>query len=190
MLPISYTIPSHLLTVGSDPFAQGPYGDVYEGTLNDSKVCIKRVRMYTQEGPEKAIKVRRRRCCFPCPPLLTKFADLLPRGRNMETFVTYEHNTPAGYHHHSLSAHFQLDVWRGPSGIHQEAPRCRAACTRGCRSCDVYPMLTSITSCATSQRGSATSIPAMWFTEILGEYVVVLDPVKLLHSHSARQTSL
>ena len=66
MLPISYTIPSHILTVGRDPFAQGGYGDVYEGSLNGSKVCIKRVRMYTQEGPEKAIKVHR--CCR-CSPI-------------------------------------------------------------------------------------------------------------------------
>ena len=70
--------------MGPDPFVQGPYGDVYEGTHDGSKVCIKRVRMYTQER-EKVIKVRRH---FLCPPLLTKFADLLSRGRNMETFVT------------------------------------------------------------------------------------------------------
>ena len=31
---------------------------MYQGTLNDSNVCVKRIRVYTQEGPQEATKVR------------------------------------------------------------------------------------------------------------------------------------
>jgi len=58
ILPESYTIPSHLLNVDPEPFASGAYGDVYEGTLDGLRVCIKRVRVYTQDGPQKAARVR------------------------------------------------------------------------------------------------------------------------------------
>ena len=57
MLPTSYTPPSQNLTVGDRPVASGGSGDVYEGTLNRSKVCVKRVRMYSSDGSEVATKV-------------------------------------------------------------------------------------------------------------------------------------
>ena len=31
---------------------------MYGGTLDGLKVCIKRVRVYTQDGPQKAARVR------------------------------------------------------------------------------------------------------------------------------------
>jgi len=65
-------IPSHLLTIGPNPFAQGGHGDVYEGTLDGSKVCIKRVRVYVQEE-ENAIKVHH--CCSFFPVRITNEAQ-------------------------------------------------------------------------------------------------------------------
>ncbi|KAF9644326.1 kinase-like protein, partial [Thelephora ganbajun] len=56
ILPTSYTISPHLLNISRDPFAQGGFGDVYQGTLDGSEVCIKRVRVYTQDGPQKVTK--------------------------------------------------------------------------------------------------------------------------------------
>jgi hypothetical protein len=53
MLPTSYTVASHLLDVGSRPVASGSSADVYEGIFNGSKVCVKRIRTYFYEGPEK-----------------------------------------------------------------------------------------------------------------------------------------
>ena len=161
IFPTSYTIPSDRLTTGPDPFAQGGYGDVYEGTLDGSKVCIKRVRMYIQEGPENALQVHHRFRCSPCPPLLTKLTDLLPRGCDVEAVDTSKHLTPAGHYYYTVPARFKLDGWWGPTGVHQEEPRCRAAWTRGCPSCRVYSLLTCITSYATSLRASATSIPVV-----------------------------
>ena len=58
ILPTSYTLSPHLLNVGSEPFASGGRGDVYEGTLDGSRVCIKRVKVYTQGDPQKAARVR------------------------------------------------------------------------------------------------------------------------------------
>ncbi|KAF9642287.1 kinase-like protein [Thelephora ganbajun] len=55
ILPTSYTI-SHPLNISPDPFARGGFGDVYQGILDGSKVCIKRVRVYTQDDPQKATK--------------------------------------------------------------------------------------------------------------------------------------
>ena len=57
MLPTSYTLSSQRLDVNSQPAASGDSADVYEGTLDGSKVCIKRVRIYSQKdsqtGPTK-----------------------------------------------------------------------------------------------------------------------------------------
>ena len=58
MLPTSYMLSASLLHIETDPFASGGYGDVYHGTLDGSRVCIKRVRVYVKEGPKKATKVR------------------------------------------------------------------------------------------------------------------------------------
>ena len=65
ILPPSYTLSSRILGIGPHPVAAGGSGDVYEGTLNDSRVCIKRVRIYSKEGPKKATKVRYRHHHFP-----------------------------------------------------------------------------------------------------------------------------
>jgi hypothetical protein len=48
-----------------EPFAEGGYGEVYKGVLDGSRVCIKRVRVYTKDAPEKARKVRYYVVAFP-----------------------------------------------------------------------------------------------------------------------------
>jgi hypothetical protein len=57
ILPSSYTLSPSLLNVSPHPVASGGPGDVYEGILDGSKVCIKRIRVYSKDGPKKAIKV-------------------------------------------------------------------------------------------------------------------------------------
>ena len=110
ILPTSYTRSSHLLGIGPNPFASGGYGDVYEGSLDGLRVCIKRVRVYAHDGLQKATKVRFRCRRFSCSPSLIQLADLLPRSRNMETVDTPEHLTLAGHHYRSPPTHFGLDV--------------------------------------------------------------------------------
>ncbi|KAF9789483.1 kinase-like domain-containing protein [Thelephora terrestris] len=55
-LPTSYTFPSQVLAIGNRPVASGGSGDVYEGTLNGCKACVKQVRVYSKDGPDKATK--------------------------------------------------------------------------------------------------------------------------------------
>ena len=50
---------THVLNIDPNPFAWGGYGDVFKGTLDGSRVCIKRIRVYTDDDPKKAAKVRR-----------------------------------------------------------------------------------------------------------------------------------
>ena len=59
ILPTSHIILSPLLITSSHPVTSGSFGDVYEGTLDGSKVCAKRVRVYPEDGPAGA----RRVCC-------------------------------------------------------------------------------------------------------------------------------
>ena len=58
ILPTSYTPLSDFLSIDPDPFAGGGYGDVYKGTLGDSRVCVKRMRVYTNDDPQKTAKVQ------------------------------------------------------------------------------------------------------------------------------------
>jgi len=44
ILPTSYTPSLHPLNIDSEPFASGSVGDVYHGSLNGSRVCVKRMR--------------------------------------------------------------------------------------------------------------------------------------------------
>ena len=57
ILPTPYTLPSLVFTVDRRPVAAGDYSDVYEGKLGGSKVCVKRVRVYSMAGPEGATRV-------------------------------------------------------------------------------------------------------------------------------------
>ncbi|KAF9645424.1 kinase-like protein [Thelephora ganbajun] len=56
ILPTPYTLSNELLDIGPNPFASGGFGDVYHGTLNGLRVCVKRVRVYTRDGPQKVAK--------------------------------------------------------------------------------------------------------------------------------------
>ncbi|KAF9646907.1 hypothetical protein BDM02DRAFT_2871174 [Thelephora ganbajun] len=56
ILPTSYTLSTDLLKIDPDPFVVGGFGDVYRGILNGSSLCIKRVRVYIKDNPQKAAK--------------------------------------------------------------------------------------------------------------------------------------
>ena len=57
ILPISYTLLPSFLDISRHPFASGGSGDLYEATLKSSKVFVKRGRVYSKDGPGKAITV-------------------------------------------------------------------------------------------------------------------------------------
>jgi len=92
---------------------------VYVGTIDGSRVCVKRTLVYTKDGPEKATKVCHRRHRFPRLPSLTKLPELLPRSRGLEMLEAPEHRPLSGHHYHTLPARFELDAWRATSGVHR-----------------------------------------------------------------------
>ena len=65
ILPTSFYLSPDLLNTASHPFASGGYGDMSEGTLDGSKVRIKRVRVYTRDDTQEAINVRFDVVAFP-----------------------------------------------------------------------------------------------------------------------------
>jgi hypothetical protein len=84
-----------LLNIGHHPVASGGSGDVYEGTFDGSKVCVKRIRVYSNDGPEKAIKVYHR-TSLSLLDIADATTDALPGGCGVETLETQEHRPLLG----------------------------------------------------------------------------------------------
>ena len=160
ILPTSYTVSHSLLSINRQPAASGGSGDIYEGTLNGSRVCVKRVRVYSKYGPGKATKVRHRFNHFSLPRLLTSITDSLPGGRGVETFDTPKHRSPPGYHPKTSPAHLGMDAWWGSDGLYQEEPRRRPTWSRRYLLVAFNPTLTPAASYLMSQTASTTSTPA------------------------------
>ncbi|KAF9647775.1 kinase-like protein [Thelephora ganbajun] len=51
ILPQSHILPASLLSVAEQPIASRGSCDAYEGFFDNSKVCVKRLRVYSMEGP-------------------------------------------------------------------------------------------------------------------------------------------
>ena len=104
MLPASYALSQSLLNIDRLPVASGGPGDVYGGRLEGLRVCVKRVRVYSEDDPEKAAQVR---CYFIASllPLLT-IPTALPGSRDMETRGTQKYLAFTWYHSCSTPAHF------------------------------------------------------------------------------------
>ena len=66
ILPISYILSSPLLNIDRQLSVSGGFSDIYKGSLDGSTVCVKRIRVYSQEGPERVTKVFSRPNYFLC----------------------------------------------------------------------------------------------------------------------------
>ena len=129
VLPRSYVLQkSPPKTVGWPIASRGPF-NVYEGHLDDSKVCVKQLQRYSSTDPETAKHVCSRGRHLPPFPLMIR-AGLLSRGRYMETSGAPERRPPPGRYRHSLPIRCGLDAWRRAPGIHQCAPICRPSPAR------------------------------------------------------------
>ena len=71
-LPTSYGFPSQLLEIDPIPFTHGGSGNVYKGTLDGSKVCIKHIQVYAQDVKQQVKQVRFLYCRFLPLPSLTE----------------------------------------------------------------------------------------------------------------------
>jgi hypothetical protein len=67
MLPTSYILPSQLLEISPTPFTYGGSCDVYKGIFSGSEVCVKRVRVYSQDALQTAANSKVRFGAFPFP---------------------------------------------------------------------------------------------------------------------------
>ena len=67
--------PTHLLGIYSFLLPSGPHGNVYEGTLDGSKVCVQRVQVYAQDKLQKAAKVKISTPELPSSLSLTQLTD-------------------------------------------------------------------------------------------------------------------
>lgn len=115
ILPTLHTLSSLVLNISCHPVTLGGSGDIYEGTLNGSRVCVKRVRVYSKEGPEKATKVHHPHHYFPCLPLLTRpLTDFLPGGCSLETLETSKHHPPPRCHPHPSPTYLKMDAGGRP----------------------------------------------------------------------------
>lgn len=57
VLPSSYILWSQDLKIEALPFAFGGFSDVFKGTFKGSQICVKRIRVYTQDVSKTAAKV-------------------------------------------------------------------------------------------------------------------------------------
>ena len=57
MFPASYILQSQHLKIDAKPFDFGSFGDVFKGSFNGSQICVKRIRVYTQDTSKTAAKV-------------------------------------------------------------------------------------------------------------------------------------
>ena len=135
VLPTSYIVSPSRLIIGGQPAASGGSGDIYQGTLDGEDVCVKRVRVYSKDGPKQATKVRHRRHFSPYRLLLTRHTDSLPGSCGVETLGTPKHRFPPRYYPQTSPTHIRVDVWRGSDGIHQAKPRRQPAWSCRCSPC-------------------------------------------------------
>lgn len=131
ILPQSHILQDDfVLNTAEFPIASRGSCDVYEGLLNGSKVCIKRLRVYSVEGPKDVKRVGYYITTFPLP-FLIKNIGLLSGGRGVETSGASKRRSSSGCHRHSFPIHLGLDAWRGVAGIYWDVSKCRSP--RFCR---------------------------------------------------------
>jgi len=100
------------------------FGHAQEGTLNGSKVHVKRVRVYPKEDPQRIKKVYRRCHYVSDSPVLMKLIDLQPISCCAETLEPPKYCAPSGRHHQPASTRFGLDALRDSYGVRREPSRC------------------------------------------------------------------
>lgn len=108
ILPESYTLPDTHLITSSHPVASGAVADIYEGTLNGRKVCVKRIRVYSKGDQRGVQKVRHQFLSF--PPPFSRGLEVLPGGCHVEAREAPERCSFSGCYYCFLPAHFGLDV--------------------------------------------------------------------------------
>ena len=111
-VPRSCTLPGSPPLTAKWPIASRGAYDVYEGFLDDSKVCVKKLRIYSNDKEEKAKRVCFLRYCFFPFAHLTKPGGILSGSSVVETFGTPKRRPPHRNRGRSIPTNFGLDGWR------------------------------------------------------------------------------
>ena len=118
---------SHLLSdpdVAERPVASIGPCDVYEGSLGSSKVRVRRLRVYSIQGPKDNKRVRCRLCRF-STLVSDEIAGSLSGGRSMETFGARKYCPLLGGKPRSVTVDLRVGCrWRLVA-IRQHQPICR-----------------------------------------------------------------
>ena len=136
-------------------------GCVYEGTPDGPTIHIKRVRISLKGDSQKVKEVCSRCHGSPCSGADIS-QDFTPGGRGVETLGTFKHRAPSRCDYRSPPARFELDVRRGPDGIHREPTSCEQIESRAwVRLYHVVRYTHPLASYLTLPKASTTSTPAM-----------------------------
>jgi len=57
-LPSSYVLSAELLEIAGSPFAFSRYSDVFKGSYDGLRVCVKKLKVDSTDSPEKIAKGR------------------------------------------------------------------------------------------------------------------------------------
>jgi len=120
-LPPRYLLETSLAIPSTLPVASGGSGDVYEGLLDGSRVCVRRPRIDAEESRStKGVRYRSHRLSLLA--FLTLPTDLPLRGSRMEAFDTPKHHSPPRHHSRTPPTHFRLDFWGETRAIYRRRP--------------------------------------------------------------------
>ncbi|KAJ3753816.1 kinase-like domain-containing protein, partial [Lentinula raphanica] len=87
-LPLSLLVIKDVARVGRNPVAGGGFADVWRGTMNGQAVCLKVLRLVTEQDEEARTVVRKRFCREALVWRQLKHPHILPLlGVNLELFL-------------------------------------------------------------------------------------------------------
>ena len=132
MLPKSCKIPDiSLLNAGNHPFASGALADMYEGFLDGSRVCVEKIRMYSEENSQRVKMVGHPHCSFSRSHLHLACPDVLQKGSHSEALEAQKHRPFYWRNPQSSSTRFCLDARWESGGVRHGTSGEKSAPSRG-----------------------------------------------------------
>ena len=112
LLPLSHILLAGALHLKERPFACGGFADVYEGTYDGSRVCIRKLRIISasDSGPATKGDTRRYHCRY--TSVLMILTDALQGSIAVETTETSQYCPICGCNHPTLPNRVGMDAWR------------------------------------------------------------------------------
>ena len=131
LLPSSHVLLSEALNTDEYPFSSGGFSDVYRGTCDGLKVCVKKLRVVSPTSLDTAA-TKGSNCRYHCRLhcLLTTLTDALPGSFDVEATDTPQHRPIQRRDYQPPPDCVGVDVWRRLDDSHQFEPGHKSGCTR------------------------------------------------------------